>query len=461
MSSLGFEKDVELSPSSPTSSGNPSSTGETGCLPFGRSTGSRWTSRLRSKMKKLFGRKHKEEETASDSGRNNRNDNPYAQNNADAYANNSYLGSQSSYQQPVGSQSSFRTTPSASPAAGRPGLPFGPRAGTPSRQQPQSYGSEPPRYTGAPKNGSGYSDEKLGSSGGYGANRYDAGSSGYDNQTNNRYASQRPGGYGGFDQGRDSTPSAPPPQYSATTPGGGYGAPGGQDEYINPEDMTEEQLEDAQVRDLKRQAHDVRQDTKRTINNAIDKAREALASGEASEQMLDQQMERLDNIERGADLAMARARQGGEGASRLDRLNSTPFFVPVGGKKNRLKEEESQIRREREDKEVAEETRRKRFEREKNYRNAMGGSEKPKLLGAGKADKYTFEDDDGTEAADEAEINDGIDQLSGLAGQLNLQARSIGAKLSADPDQPMRIAEKMSRADDKVSRINAKLNTIR
>lgn len=100
-------------------------------------------------------------------------------------------------------------------------------------------------------------------------------------------------------------------------------------------------------------------------------------------------------------------------------------------------------RREREDIEAKEETRLLRSEREKKIRQAMGANEKPKLLGAGKADKYTFEDDDGTEAADEAEINKGIDELSGLAGQLHFQARSLDARASADPDQAPRIGNKV------------------
>ncbi|KAM7193527.1 hypothetical protein V8F33_007754 [Rhypophila sp. PSN 637] len=471
MTSLGFEKDVELSPTSPTSSDTPPSSGM-GCLPRRGPGRPRWTSRLRSKMKKLFGRKHKDEETSSNSsfGRNNRtpqNDNPYAQTNADSYANNSYLNAQPSYQQPAGSQSSFRTTQSASPAAGRPGLPSGPRLGGPGQQQPQrsSYGSGPSQYSPASKGGSGYSDEKLGSSAGYGANRYDAGASAYNSQPSNGYASQRPGGYGGLDQSSlDSTPNVPPPQYSATQTGGSWDAPasqGGQDPYVDRSNMTEEQLEDAEVHDIKRQAHDIRQQSKQTVANSLMVARQALASAEASTQMLDEQTERLDRIERGADLAIARAREGGDGTSRLDRLNSTPFFIPVGGKKKRLQEEDMQVRRELEEKEAKEETRLAALERDRKIRAAMGGADKPKLLGGGKASKYTFEDDDGTEAADEDEINDGIDELSGVVGALNFQARGLESRLVATADQPVRITEKMHKADNKVTRINAKLNTIR
>ncbi|KAK4217660.1 hypothetical protein QBC37DRAFT_414323 [Rhypophila decipiens] len=423
-------------------------------------------------MKKLFGRKHKDEETSSNSsfGRNNRtpqNDNPYAQTNADSYANNSYLNAQPSYPQPAGSQSSFRTTQPASRAAGRPGLPSGPRPGGPGQQQPQrpSYGSEPSQYSGASKGGSGYSDEKLGSSAGYGANRYDAGSPAYNNRGSNGYASQRPGGYGGLDQSSlDSTPNVPPPQYSATQPGGSWDAPasqGGQDPYADPAEMTEEQLEDAQVQDIKRATHDTRQDSKASIARSTAELERAIASAESSGHMLAQQFERMDKIEEGADIAIARAREGGAGTAKLDRLNSRPFFIPEGGKKNRQKDVDAQVRRAQEDREAKEETRLAQLERNKKIQQTMGMGGKQKLLGAGKADKYTFEDDDGTEARDEEEINDGIEKMGGLVGQLNFHAHSLNAQLDADPDQPMRIAEKMTKADDKVTRINARLNTIR
>ncbi|KAM7224289.1 hypothetical protein V8F06_000070 [Rhypophila decipiens] len=472
MTSLGFEKDVELSPTSPTSSDNPSPSGRMGCLPRRVPSRPPWTSRLSSKMKKLFGRKHKDEETSSNSsfGRNNRtpqNDNPYAQTNADSYANNSYLNAQPSYQQPAGSQSSFRTTQSVSPAAGRPGLPSGPRPGGPGQQQPQrsSYGSEPSQYSGATKGGSGYSDEKLGSSTGYGANRYDAGSSAYNNQPGNGYASQRPGGYGGLDQSsRDSTPNVPPPQYSATQPGGSWDAPasqGGQDPYVDPAEMTEEQLEDAQVHDIKRATHDTRQESKQSLARSKAEAQRAIDMAKSSSHMLVEQFGRMDRIEAGADIAIARAREGGAGTAKLDRLNSRPFFIPEGGKKNRQKDVDAQVRRAQEDREAKEETRLAQLERDRKIQQAMGTAGKQKLLGAGKADKYTFEDDDGTEAADEEIINNDIDELGGMVGQLNFHAHAIKAQLDADPDQPMRIAEKMTKADDKVTRINARLNTIR
>ena len=70
-------------------------------------------------MKKIFGRKSKDEEPQADSsfGRNNRpppTTNPYAQ-NADSYASNT--------QSYANSQSSFRSTQSGSSTAARPGLP--------------------------------------------------------------------------------------------------------------------------------------------------------------------------------------------------------------------------------------------------------------------------------------------------------------------------------------------------
>lgn len=96
---------------------------------------------------------------------------------------------------------------------------------------------------------------------------------------------------------------------------------------------------------------------------------------------------------------------------------------------------------------VKEETRRFNYETEQKVQEALRGGVKPKKLGAGKADKYTFEDDDGTELADENEIDEGIDDLEGLVGQLNFAARGIKAELDADPDQIERIGHKVSKIE--------------
>ena len=107
------------------------------------------------------------------------------------------------------------------------------------------------------------------------------------------------------------------------------------------------------------------------------------------------------------------------------------------------------MRRRQEAEEAKDETRRLNFESDQKVRNAMQGYEKPKLLGAGKADKYTFEDDDGTEAADEDEIADGVDELSGIVGELNFHAHAFSARLDADPDRASRITQKASNINTK------------
>lgn len=78
----------------------------------------------------------------------------------------------------------------------------------------------------------------------------------------------------------------------------------------------------------------------------------------------------------------------------------------------------------------------------------MGNMNKPKLLGGGKAAKYTFEDDDGTEAALEDEINDDIDVLADLTGQIQFHALGLQARLDADPNQAKRIADKVRRCQE-------------
>lgn len=263
-------------------------------------------------MKKIFGRKSKDEEPQADSsfGRNNRppqNDNPYAQ-NADPYVNNT--------QSYGNSQSSLRSSQSGSSTAARPGLPSGlpsgprPGGGLPRQQPPRlpSYDSAPPQYPGAAKAGSGYSDEKVGNSAGYGTNRYNAGAASFNNQYSatsgpgNGYPSQRPGGYGGLDESPQNSQGSAPPRYSPPKPSDSWGADNG-DGYGDQGEMTEEQLEDAQVRDLKRQAHDVRQESKQSLANSKMVARQALETARATRQIYEESEERLGRIEDGADRA--------------------------------------------------------------------------------------------------------------------------------------------------------------
>ena len=67
--------------------------------------------------------------------------------------------------------------------------------------------------------------------------------------------------------------------------------------------MTEEQLEDAQVMDDKRRAHDVRQESKQSLANSRMVARQALESANSSMMMLREQRQRLGHIEEGGDRA--------------------------------------------------------------------------------------------------------------------------------------------------------------
>lgn len=110
-----------------------------------------------------------------------------------------------------------------------------------------------------------------------------------------------------------------------------------------------------------------------------------------------------------------------------------------------------QVRRERERKDAKEETRRQAYERDQKIQASMGRFEEPKLLGASNREKFTFEDDDGSQDEDENEILDGIDRLSGAVGKIHHRARGIGAHLDADPKLPERIANKVSNAKTNIN----------
>lgn len=73
--------------------------------------------------------------------------------------------------------------------------------------------------------------------------------------------------------------------------------------------------------------------------------------------------------------------------------------------------------------------------------------------------KYQFEADSEDEDM-ENEIDEGLDQLAGAAGRLNLLGKAIGTELESQNRHIERIAGKVDTADDELEMLRAKLARI-
>ncbi|KAK3329562.1 hypothetical protein B0H66DRAFT_526946 [Apodospora peruviana] len=445
---------------------------EGGCVRF------RWARKLFSNMRKIFGKKPKEEDASSVAsfGRDRptpQNNNPYAQQPAaDPYTN-----SQSSFRPP---QQGFASgSRQGLPSGIRPGLPSGPRSGGPARQQPPppEYGDELPPYQGGSNVKPGYRDEKAGTPGGWGGDNanaasYNARYSGSSTISAPRIPSQRPGGYGNLGSVDSDSPSKAPPGYSPHIPQtGGQRLPPGQssddfDGYGAREHMTAEEQENWDVQDQKNQILHTQGESKQSLVRSNAAMNQAIETATGSVSMLREQRGKLNNIELKVDQAQSLGRQGGEGTNKLKRLNDTPFFLPSGvngnGKKGR-EADHARLAHELLEKETREETRRNAFQNEQRLLNANRDAQKPKALGLGNSNrsKYVFEDDDGQMNENEDQIDELTSQLAAGVGTLHSLALDIQDELDVDPDQLKRLAEKTDRVDETVRRNRLKLDKIR
>lgn len=137
----------------------------------------------------------------------------------------------------------------------------------------------------------------------------------------------------------------------------------------------------------------------------------------------------------------------------LDKLNRTPFFIPVGpGKKARNKEVEATMERHREERERREQTRRDGYamnQRMEETSKELYRDQPRQLLGTSKnvdRSKFMYEEDD-EDIQDEEEMDQKLQIVAGLAGKMNVGARLIG--------------EDIDRSIDRLDRIGAKVKSIR
>lgn len=425
-------------------------------------------------MKKMgFGKKSDGDEDPNRSGLFGRkkapvDDNPYAQQPAeDPYAR------KTPYQQ------------------ARAGLPGGPRpgggGGLPSGPGPRASGGPPPPYSNSPQpsvgsgGGGGYGSDKLGATGGYGTNRYDNsnapayGSGPRQSPAPSRGPTRGPGGYGGLgrtdtsatDDNRDALFSGAQSRYQqASNDRYGQGqsgtAGGSYDGYGAQRELTEEEQEQEDVRNMSNQIRDVRQESVRTLDRSLAMADQAIETSLGTYARLGAQSERLYNTEKNLDLAANQSRIAGEKASELKTLNRSMFAVhvsnPFTSGKRAAQRDQDVLDKHREERDRRQATRQDAFaasqRMESSFRDItrqqpQGLLGMPKTSAAERSKHLFVDDDEDPELAeqderDEEAIDNKLSELHGRVGMLNTIGRRMGEEVDSQIGHIDRIAAKVS-----------------
>ncbi|KAL2757491.1 hypothetical protein ACRALDRAFT_1068064 [Sodiomyces alcalophilus JCM 7366] len=403
-----------------------------------------------------------------------------------------------------------QSSKSASPAPSqqsRSGLPSGPGGlrRDPSSSSASSYSQPPPPY-GASDPGerptARYGADTYGAAGGYGDNRYDTGSGhGANRYGSTSSASRRPGGYGGLgpagdadsDAQRDQLFSgaqqrqkqqqnAPPAQgqgsggssggygqsgASAADPYGGYGA---------DRQLTEEEVEELEVKDIKKQIQDTRQESIQSLNRSIALAHQAADTGINTMSILARDEERLINTEKRLDEAANYNKIGAERAKKLKHLNRSMFAVhvsnPFTSQRRTAEYEQSVLENHRTERDLRQATRKNAWDSnqaiEKSLRDINLGPAAPRRdyrPSAAETNKYVFTDDDDEENAqaleDEATISRQMGELGDAVSVLNRVAKAQSQTVQRQIVSADRINEKTDMVDDGVRINRARLDRIK
>jgi hypothetical protein len=398
-------------------------------------------------------------------------DNPYAQQPAeDPYA---------------------RMTPYQQARANLAAGPRGPPAGLPSGPSPSNaYGAPPPAYPGSPQVSGGYTSEKLGASGGYGGNRYDAGGPGYmagrtgpspaPSQGTGRFPARGPGGYGGLgptedDNNKDElfagakgrfvgqAPAQPSyqPGMSALPggPGNEAGGYGSSSAYGEQRELTEEEIEQQEVRGIKKQIQDVRDQSVQSSTNAAMALDNMIGVGRGTLTRLGQQGDMLHNTEKNLDLASNQSRVAEEKIGELKTLNRSMFAVhvsnPFTSKSRQAQREQQILDTHRFEQEQREQTRREAFQATQQMESTFKDLSRSTPVSFGSTNKsssgrskYTVDDDSDDEAAGLAEMGEeqierNLDHLAANMPVAMKIAKAMGAEVERQNNIIDRIGEKV------------------
>ncbi|KAJ2984466.1 hypothetical protein NUW58_g6043 [Xylaria curta] len=406
------------------------------------------------------------------SPKGSQSENPYAQTAPDQYAeDNTKFAGMTRYQQ------------------ARQGLGDGP--GLSRNDSSASSATAPPPYSdqGEP---TGYGNNRYGASGGYASNSKYAGSS-YSNTA-------RQGGYGGLgrtdsastDANRDALFSGARDRYqqqpttaannngsgtAGDSHGPGNAANGSKyDGYGSQRQLTEEEREAEEYRNLKDQIHSTTQASLSTNQNSLRYMNQALDTGLATYARLGAQNERLHHTDQLLDTATESHRHAEAQTKKLKSLNRSMFAVHVKNpftEKRRTAEEEAKVLQQNQaDREVREATRRDKFAQHSRMERNFAGFDNPDVSGssttANRSDrkKYMLEDDSDEEGNAQLEaandqIERDLEQMSIGVARLKAVGKAMGDELDHGNKLIDRIGSKTDPLDDQIRVTNARMNRIR
>ncbi|KAH9888237.1 hypothetical protein F4778DRAFT_786051 [Xylariomycetidae sp. FL2044] len=413
-------------------------------------------------------------------------DNPYAQSKP---ANDPYMNDTNKYAN-VSPYQQARAGLSSDPRAG--GLPSGPgpRNGY---GAPLSRNDSHASSTTAVSNGTspgGYTNDRYGTSSGYGSNKYSSG--GFGNGTTH---SGRQGGYGGLghsnsddtDVNRDALFSGVQNRNmqqnnnnkNEIAQSGAYGQSAADPDarkyggYGEERELTEEEKANEDVKQIKGDMHGYMDQDVVGIDksNAIaENIMMNIAPGSLAR--LGAQNERLHATEQHLDSAISSQRHAHDQTRKLKSLNRSMFAVhvknPFTEGSRTAKGETEAMAQHQADRELREASRREKYAQgahmESTFRD-LNRTEVPASFSRadrGKKSKYVMEDESDEELIQKNDhIEDGIVKLSGTMTTIHGMTVEIGKQIDHSNKLTDRIADKTDKASDKFVAINHTLNRIR
>ncbi|KAG7292504.1 hypothetical protein NEMBOFW57_002539 [Staphylotrichum longicolle] len=304
--------------------------------------------------------------------------------------------------------SSSRASPSIGPNGGSPAL----------------------SSTTSPSLGTGYPREKLGAADGVGKSRFDQPvASRYNNSPS--LPSQRQGGYGGLDTGREelfanykgpSQSTTGPNLAQSTSP---YSGDGG---FNEEREMTEEERKDAEVAGLKAQIEAEQIGTEDSLDRSLQAVTAANSMFDNLLNDFEIQESRMDNAERNLAKTHNLNDQAKDQTARLKYYNRRLFQPGYNrSKQDQLAAEfaEKDLRHQRE----LEELRAEQDQRRQGIQNQYDDNGRrvlaPKKLGQEDINRFTFEDEDGQQQARLERTDEKMELLGAAVGTLNLKSKLL------------------------------------
>ncbi|RYP89627.1 hypothetical protein DL770_004274 [Monosporascus sp. CRB-9-2] len=400
-------------------------------------------------------------------------ENPYARSQS---SNDPYMSNSNQKMTPYQQARANLNNPQAAGGPGRQGY------SAPALQRNHSGSSAvtaPPPYSETQATG-GYGNDRFGTSSGYGSSKYaNAGGP----AGNSSSGTRGPGGYGGFgrtnsddtdanrdalfsgvQQRRDQRPdNSQAGSYGVSTAGANTGA---YDGYGEQRELTEQEKEDLEVRNIRQETKNIRDASLASTENSLRTLEQTLSGGTETYARLAGQNEMLHNTNQHLDRAAIANRLAKEKTAELKTLNKSMFAVhvsnPFTSSRRKAEEEAAFLAQHREDRETRQNTLKDKFSQnarmEASFRemSAQQRNMPSSFSRANRADRYKYLDEDNSEDEEEkrieAEKEDQIahnqDKMLNLTKQLNTLARGLGEEISHSNKLIDEIGSKSDRLDD-------------